>query len=60
MEAMKTDSTIIKKTELLQIKIEPSLKAALIEKAESEGLGASARVRMLIRAFVDVKRKKPK
>ncbi len=53
---MKTDTVIVKKTETLQIKIEPSLKAALIE--HSRNIGISARVRLLIRNFVAGKQRK--
>jgi hypothetical protein len=52
---MKTDETLIKKTEVLQLKIEPSQKALLIAKCEAQGVNVSQRVRLLIRRFLSGK-----
>ena len=55
LSAMKpaTDNVIIKKDAPFLVRLEPSLKEKLLQRAKLEGMSAAAIMRMALRAYVD-------
>lgn len=51
------DIMIARKSELLLLRLEPSLKSRLIIQAKREGMSAAAIIRMAVRAYLDANAK---
>jgi hypothetical protein len=50
----------ITKSEVFIVRLEPSLKKAVVERAKREGMSAAAIIRMSVRAFIDSDKKNGK